>query len=213
MVCESGRVLATRVDARREISFRRVACAVFVAGSVYWLWRWSSPWNRPFWPVLGIVAAWLVLLAGVEADSLSRRARAISAVTMALVTVAFLWAMVYAPLGPARYGSSFDALERTAHQLLGVELDGYKPCGPGIDGLDYGGLGVPDEICVSVYDNPMSGSVQQVRFRWGSRTLVYEGGARPMSSSQCFDHLEGPWWAEVPADPSCPYGFSFSGMG
>jgi hypothetical protein len=185
---------------------------LIVAGSVWWLWSSSSPWDRPVWPVLGIVAAWLVLLVGVDEDALSRRARAASIATLAVVTVAFLVLAAFGSFGAMRYGPVFTHLEPTASVLLDQRPDTYGPCGPGIEGLDYGDLRVPDEVCVSNYDNPMSGSVRQVAFRWGRHTLVYEGGFRP-ASSQCSAHLDGPWWAEVPVDPNCPYGFTFSGMG
>ena len=202
-------MVAVRTDVRRGVRIRRVLCALIVAGSLWWLWSSSSPWDRPVWPVLGIVAAWLVLLVGLDEDALSRRARGASIVVVGVVTVGFVALVVASPFGLRRYEPSFPALERTASGLLTAGAIPSYGCTPGVDGLDYGGLGTPDEICLSNYDNPMSGSVRQVKFRWVGHSLVYEGGFRPLWSSQCSGHLEGPWWAEVPVGTGCPWGFSF----
>jgi hypothetical protein len=205
-------VVAVRTDMRREVRIRRVLCALIVAGSAWWLWSSSSPWDRPVWPVSGIASAWLVLLVGLGEDALSRRARGVSIAGLAAVTIGFLFLAVYRPLGVARY-RGVGPLERTATRLLDGSAVPSSSCSPGVEDARYGEWGVPDEVCVRLYDNPM-GTTRRVEFRWDNRWMVYEGGdARPIFNNRCFAHLDGAWWAltEIGDDMNCPYGFTFSG--
>jgi len=188
-----------------------------VAGSVWWLWSKSTPWYRPFWSILGIVAAWLVLFVGVDWESLSRAARAVSVTAMLLVTATFFFAVTYAPLAASRLDPTFDALERDATAMLAAApTPPSSDCAEPASDIDGGELGPPDRVCVEVYDSPGRGEVRHVEFWWGGHALAYEAGSQhAFLNALCFEQLDARWWAysHLEDGVDCPSGFSYSGAG
>ena len=192
-----------------------VTALASLLGALAWAWFGASPWDRPAAPILLVFGGWAAFVAGTtyapdERAHPSRWFRAVGLGALAVATLTLMVLIATGALGRWRFEATLAELESRAHEILaGASDPGYECAGAPAYGR-YGRLGTPDEICISVHDDPVAGAaVRRVQFGWGPRFLVYEDGVATPPTSRCRAHLSNAWWAEAQADPGCPLGFSF----
>lgn len=111
-------------------------------------WSVASPWDAPVWPLLAFVPvpAFVWWLTATRTPAV----RFVSAVVVAVVVVGTVAVWASPVLGRLRYGDTLDRLEQAAVVVLADAPTPTEACGPPPP-LDYGVLGVPDEVCVVTY--------------------------------------------------------------
>jgi hypothetical protein len=203
---------------RQRFVSRRLGAAWLVAlalgGAAFLLgWAWSSPWDRSWWPLGLVVAAWVVLLVGAAGSD--EPAKTVAVATMGLVTIAFVVVTAWGLMSDAKADAAVDGLRPLAEDILDGSTESGCEAMPALD-LDLGGQDPPGDVCVVVGGQPAppaSEALRVVEFRWGDRALAYRRSGTWISG-KCIRPVDDQWTLTAPLERAdCPAGFTFDPQG